>query len=100
MGCAEMDDSYMVQTVRASLNTTKRIKEQLDKIEFVIQIGDISYAMGYSSMVRQIHYYLTLSIIKINQWDIYFDQLEPIATSVSYMAGIGNHERNYPNTMY
>eukprot|EP00731_Ephydatia_muelleri_P012018 Em0006g912a len=51
MGCAEMDDSYMVQTVRASLNTTKRIKEQLDKIEFVIQIGDISYAMGYSSLV-------------------------------------------------
>ena len=45
-------------------------------------------------------YYLTSSIIKINQWDIYFDQLEPIATSVSYMAGIGNHERNYPNTMY
>ena len=51
MGCAEMDDSYMVQTVKASLNTTKRIEEQLDKIDFVIQIGDISYAMGYSSMV-------------------------------------------------
>lgn len=82
MGCAEMDDSYMVQTVKASLNTTKRIREQLDKIDFVLQIGDISYAMGYSSM-----------------WDIYFDQLEPIATSVPYMAGIGNHERNYPNTM-
>lgn len=52
MGCAEMDDSYMVQTMKASLNTTKRIKEQLDTIDFVIQIGDISYALGYSSMVR------------------------------------------------
>ena len=33
------------------------------------------------------------------QWDVYFDQLEPIATRVPYMVGIGNHERNYPNTM-
>eukprot|EP00731_Ephydatia_muelleri_P012121 Em0006g1015a len=82
MGCAELDDSYMAQTVKASLNTTKRIQEQLDKIDFVLQIGDISYALGYSSM-----------------WDVYFDQLEPIATRVPYMVGIGNHERNYPNTM-
>ena len=51
MGCAELDDSYMAQTVKASLNTTKRIQEQLDKIDFVLQIGDISYALGYSSMV-------------------------------------------------
>ena len=41
----------MVQTVKASLNTTKRIQEHLDKTDFVLQIGDISYALGYSSMV-------------------------------------------------
>ena len=52
MGCAELDDSYMVQTEKASLNTTKRIMEQLDKTDFVLQIGDISYALGYSSIVR------------------------------------------------
>ena len=51
MGVAETDGSYLVETCKYSLNTTSRIKAQLDNLDIVLQIGDISYALGYSSMV-------------------------------------------------
>ena len=51
MGVAESDDSYLVETCKYSLNTTSRIKAQLSSLDIVLQIGDISYALGYSSMV-------------------------------------------------
>ncbi len=34
-----------------SLNTTKHVIEQIDEIDLVLHIGDISYAVGYSSEV-------------------------------------------------
>lgn len=81
MGVAEPDGSYLVETCKYSLNTTSMIKAQLDSLDIVLQIGDISYALGYSSM-----------------WDVYFDQIEQIATRVPFMVAIGNHERNWPYT--
>lgn len=30
------------------------------------------------------------------QWDIFFNQIEPIATRVPYMVAMGNFERNTP----
>ena len=55
MGVAESDNSYLVETCMYSLNTTSRIKAQLRSLDIVLHIGDISYALGYSSMVRN-HY--------------------------------------------
>lgn len=52
MGCGEPDDSYQMETEQPSMNTTNRIQEQLDDIDFVMHIGDMSYALGYSSVVR------------------------------------------------
>ena len=53
MGCGEEDDSFfLVEDIQPdSFNTTKMIEEQLDDIDFVLHIGDISYARGFSSVV-------------------------------------------------
>ena len=53
MGVAESDGSYLAETCAYSLNTTSRIKAQLRSLDIVLHIGDISYALGYSSMVRK-----------------------------------------------
>jgi len=49
---SQIYDSYQMQTEQPSMNTTNRIQEQLDDIDFVMHIGDMSYALGYSSVVR------------------------------------------------
>lgn len=33
-----------------------------------------------------------------SQWDVFFDQVEPLVTKMPYMTTIGNHERNWPNS--
>lgn len=53
-----------------SLNTTRQLIKDLENIDMVIHIGDISYAMGY-----------------LSQWDQFTSQIEPIASSVPYMIG-------------
>ena len=44
--------------------------------KFVLHQGDLSYAGGYSYI-----------------WEQWFSTIEPIATSVPYMVGIGNHDQ-------
>lgn len=53
MGCGEEDGSFfLVEDIQPdSFNTTKMIEKQLDKIDFVLHIGDISYARGFSAVV-------------------------------------------------
>ena len=51
MGCGEVDDSLMMETEIPSINTTNHILDQIDDVDFVMHIGDISYAQGYSSVV-------------------------------------------------
>ena len=52
----------------------------LDESSFIIA-GDISYAVGYMS-----------------QWDNFFHQIEPVASTKAWMASIGNHEQGYSNS--
>ncbi len=33
-----------------------------------------------------------------SQWDVFFDQVQPLVTKMPYMTTIGNHERNWPNS--
>ncbi|KAM0862339.1 hypothetical protein ACQ4PT_045332 [Festuca glaucescens] len=64
-----------------SLNTTNQIIRDLENIDMVVHIGDICYANGY-----------------LSQWDQFTSQIEPIASTVPYMIGSGNHERDWPGT--
>ena len=49
-------------------NTTDQLIKDLDNIDIVFHIGDITYANGY-----------------ISQWDQFTSQVEPIASTVPYM---------------
>lgn len=82
MGKAEVDGSNEYSNYQpGSLNTTDKLINDLENIDIVFHIGDISYANGY-----------------VSQWDQFTSQVEPIASKVPYMVGSGNHERDWPGT--
>ncbi|VAI13938.1 unnamed protein product [Triticum turgidum subsp. durum] len=82
MGKAEADGSNEYNNFQpGSLNTTNQIIRDLENIDMVVHIGDICYANGY-----------------LSQWDQFTAQIEPIASTVPYMVGSGNHERDWPGT--
>jgi hypothetical protein len=82
MGKAEADGSNEFNDFQpGSLNTTYQIIRDLENIDMVVHIGDICYANGY-----------------LSQWDQFTAQIEPIASTVPYMIGSGNHERDWPGT--
>ncbi|KAM7475741.1 hypothetical protein LguiB_022984 [Lonicera macranthoides] len=92
MGKAERDGSNEYSNYQpGSLNTTDQLIKDLDNIDIVFHIGDITYANGY-----------------ISQWDQFTSQVEPIASTVPYMIASelhllnlscsGNHERDSPGT--
>ncbi|GAB4840120.1 polynucleotide adenylyltransferase [Ancistrocladus abbreviatus] len=82
MGKGEIDSSNEYNNYQyGSLNTTRQLIKDLKNIDIVLHIGDIVYANGY-----------------ISQWDQFTAQIEPIASTVPYMLGSGNHERDWPGT--
>lgn len=82
MGKAEIDGSSEYNNYQqASLNTTRRLVEDLKNTDIIFHIGDICYANGY-----------------ISQWDQFTEQVEPVASAIPYMIGSGNHERDWPGT--
>ncbi|KAI9079444.1 hypothetical protein K1719_038526 [Acacia pycnantha] len=82
MGKAERDESNEYNNYQpGSLNTIDQLIKDLDNIDIVFHIGDITYANGY-----------------ISQWDQFTSQVEPIASRVPYMIASGNHERDVPGT--
>lgn len=82
MGKAERDGSNEYSNYQpGSLNTTDQLINDLDNIDIVFHIGDITYANGY-----------------ISQWDQFTSQVEPIASTVPYMIASGNHERDWPGS--
>ncbi len=56
----------------------KAIADEVDSknVDSVFHIGDISYATGF-----------------LVEWDFFLHQISPVASRVSYMTAIGNHER-------
>ena len=56
MGCGEVDDSlFLIEDIQPnSLTTTNILQKQLENISFVLHIGDISYARGFSAVVRKL----------------------------------------------
>ena len=53
MGCGMLDGGFfLVEDIQPdSLNTTRMVENMVDEIDFVLHIGDISYARGFSSVV-------------------------------------------------
>ncbi|XP_024519072.1 nucleotide pyrophosphatase/phosphodiesterase, partial [Selaginella moellendorffii] len=64
-----------------SLNTTDALNNEINDIDIVFHIGDISYATGY-----------------LSEWDQFTEQIENLSSKVPYMTVSGNHERDWPNT--
>eukprot|EP01116_Phalansterium_solitarium_P017202 TRINITY_DN4173_c0_g1_i1.p1 TRINITY_DN4173_c0_g1~~TRINITY_DN4173_c0_g1_i1.p1 ORF type:complete len:586 (-),score=221.07 TRINITY_DN4173_c0_g1_i1:325-2025(-) len=81
MGKGEVDGSLEHWEELPALNTTKNVYALVEQLDLVLHIGDIAYAVGYST-----------------QWDEFMDEIQPTAARVPYMVGIGNHERDYEET--
>lgn len=82
LGKAERDGSNEYSNYQpGSLNTTDRLVEDLDNIDIIFHIGDLSYANGY-----------------LSQWDQLTELVEPLSGSVPYMVASGNHERDWPGS--
>ena len=64
-------------------NSTQHILGHISDVDFILHVGDISYARGVAS-----------------KWTAWFDEIEPIATKVPYHVCLGNHEYDYPKQIY
>ncbi|CAK9192348.1 unnamed protein product [Sphagnum jensenii] len=84
MGKAERDNSDEHYVQPGALGVIDAVSERLstDKdVDMVIHIGDISYATGF-----------------LVEWDSFLEMITPVASAVSYMTAIGNHERDFPGS--
>ena len=55
MGEAQQDDTLQPDAPQpGAINTTNHIIQQLDNVDMVLHIGDISYARGYAGVVGTI----------------------------------------------
>lgn len=68
-----------------ALSVIKAMANEVDSnnVDSVFHIGDISYATGF-----------------LVEWDYFLHLITPVATRVSYMTAIGNHERYFVNCVY
>ncbi|KAJ4778500.1 Purple acid phosphatase [Rhynchospora pubera] len=83
MGKAPLDQSVEHYIQPGSTSVASAITRDIDThhIDSIFHIGDISYATGF-----------------LVEWEFFLKQIEPYASRVSYMAAIGNHERDYPGS--
>ncbi|XP_059461887.1 probable inactive purple acid phosphatase 27 [Corylus avellana] len=78
MGKAPHDASVEHYIQPGSLSVIEAITDEVDsnKVDSIFHIGDISYATGF-----------------LVEWDFFLQQISHVASRVSYMTAIGNHER-------
>ncbi|KAI3697485.1 hypothetical protein L6452_30548 [Arctium lappa] len=83
MGKAPRDASceHFIQPGSLSVMEAMASEVSTGSIDSIFHIGDISYATGF-----------------LVEWDYFLHLISPIASKVSYMTAIGNHERDYVNT--
>ncbi|KAL4371135.1 hypothetical protein AHAS_Ahas06G0135500 [Arachis hypogaea] len=74
---------YKMDGFPGALSVISAIDEELksENVDSVFHIGDISYATGF-----------------LAEWDFFLSLINPVASRVSYMTAIGNHERDYVNS--
>ncbi|XVE90779.1 hypothetical protein DITRI_Ditri20bG0104200 [Diplodiscus trichospermus] len=80
MGKAPLDASLEHYIQPGSLSVVKGMVEEMKNrsIDSIFHIGDISYATGF-----------------LVEWEFFLHLITPLASKVSYMTAIGNHERDY-----
>ncbi|CAL4973588.1 unnamed protein product [Urochloa decumbens] len=80
MGKAPLDPSVEHYIQPGSISVTKAVAKEIEagKVDSIFHIGDISYATGF-----------------LVEWDFFLHLIKPLASQVSYMTAIGNHERDY-----
>ncbi|XP_072975240.1 probable inactive purple acid phosphatase 27 [Typha angustifolia] len=83
MGKAPFDLSVEHYIQPGSLSVVRAITDEVaaGDVDSVFHIGDISYATGF-----------------LVEWDYFLSLITPIASHVTYMTAIGNHERDYPDS--
>ncbi|DBB06443.1 TPA: hypothetical protein ACH3X1_012001 [Trebouxia sp. C0004] len=62
-------------------NTTRAMLYDTNPNTLLQHNGDICYAQG-----------------NLYGWDVFMDQIQPLAASLPYMLNLGNHERDWPGT--
>ncbi|KAF3330730.1 putative inactive purple acid phosphatase 27 [Carex littledalei] len=80
MGKAPLDPSVEHYIQPGSISVTSAINRiiEVNNIDSIFHIGDISYATGF-----------------LAEWEYFLNLIEPYASRISYMTAIGNHERDY-----
>ncbi|KAF1899307.1 hypothetical protein Lal_00019434 [Lupinus albus] len=80
MGKTPLDDSneHYIQPGAHSVITAIADDVKSNNIKSIFHIGDISYATGF-----------------LAEWDYFLHLISPVASKISYMTAIGNHERDY-----
>ncbi|KAF7836159.1 putative inactive purple acid phosphatase 27 [Senna tora] len=80
MGKTPLDASEEHYIQPGALSVIKAMANEVDSnnVNSVFHIGDISYATGF-----------------LVEWDFFLQLINPVASRVSYMTAIGNHERDY-----
>ncbi|XP_044488172.1 probable inactive purple acid phosphatase 1 isoform X3 [Mangifera indica] len=83
MGKAPLDASTEHYIQPGSISVVKAMTQEIDNgnVDSIFHIGDISYATGF-----------------LVEWDYFLNLITPLASRVSYMTAIGNHERDYINS--
>ncbi|ONK78435.1 uncharacterized protein A4U43_C02F18730 [Asparagus officinalis] len=83
MGKAPLDESveHYIQPGSRSVIEAMAYEVSSGDVDSVFHIGDISYATGF-----------------LVEWDFFLNQITPVASHVSYMTAIGNHERDYADS--
>ncbi|XP_057784787.1 probable inactive purple acid phosphatase 27 isoform X2 [Salvia miltiorrhiza] len=80
MGKAPLDSSIEHYIQPGSVSVIKAMEEQVSSggVDSIFHIGDISYATGFMA-----------------EWDFFLHLISPLASQLSYLTAIGNHERDY-----
>ncbi|KAL3537637.1 hypothetical protein ACH5RR_001003 [Cinchona calisaya] len=80
MGKAPRDPSLEHYIQPGSISVIEAIAEEVlsGNVDSIFHIGDISYATGF-----------------LVEWDYFLHLIKPVASTISYMTAIGNHERDY-----
>ncbi|XP_052172070.1 nucleotide pyrophosphatase/phosphodiesterase-like [Diospyros lotus] len=83
MGKAPRDASAEHYIQPGSLSVMKAMADEVasGNVDSIFHIGDISYATGF-----------------LVEWDFFLHLISPVASKVSYMTAIGNHERDYADS--
>ncbi|XP_066309836.1 probable inactive purple acid phosphatase 27 [Miscanthus floridulus] len=83
MGKAPLDPSVEHYIQPGSVSVAKAVAKEIQtgNVDSIFHIGDISYATGF-----------------LVEWDFFLHLITPLASQVSYMTAIGNHERDYANS--